>query len=123
MEVKIVYRGLLLGDVPMERVEFDPCSKSVIFELDLENEDRFRVSFEPVAGLRLTPSACFDRRSLYVDGSYQRTILETTKSPWIDALHAGERASREPVSARIKHFLIPSDEGVWEILAERCNRR
>ena len=122
MEIKVVYRDLVLGDVPMSASSLIHVLNQFFSNLISKTRIGF-ASPQPVVGLRLTPSVCFDRHSLYVDGSYQRTILETTKSPWIDALHAGERASREQVSERIKHFLIPSDDGVWEILAERCNRR
>jgi hypothetical protein len=117
-----MYSDLEIDDVPRELVRYDGYRQVATIELDDVDEVRRGFTFSDVVGLRLVPSPCFDRRRIFVDGSYVSTILVENGSEWIAEINAAERRAGEPETRDVAHFIVPSDAGVWEILAKQCNR-
>ena len=120
MKPQAVYSDLLLDDVAVERVSYDPLKAALKLTLGLENDKIVVVSFSSVIGLRMSPSICFDWSLILFQGSNVRTLFEVIDSEWITEIHAAEEVNMEPRSKELRHFLVPGSDSVWEILAGSC---
>lgn len=116
----IEFKSLILDDAPMERASFDVGAGEFKLEVDTEDDKRVTLLFKRVMGMRFTPSVCFDRRSLYVEGCYIKTVIRIDNSQWIKEVNKAEEEASEPITKDVNHYVIPSDDGVWEILASKC---
>ena len=117
-----VFEDLILDDAPMERFSFDGGTKRLKLAIDDDTGKTHHFCFEGVTGFRYHPTVCFDRRRIFVDGVYRKTILKEEDSEWIKELNHAEKEQLEPVSCSLGHYIFPSDEGVYELLARSVNR-
>jgi hypothetical protein len=117
MNAEIVSKSLVIDDVPMEKVEFQSGSRVLRMSLEKEGGIPVVLVFRKVASFRFVPSVMYDRRNLFVEGEYIRSVLAIKGSEWLSDLLCQAAESSEPISHELCHFVVPSDEGVWEILA------
>ena len=118
--ISLPYDDLRLDDAPREVVRVDAAANRMVIELDDEVDARWRVTFAGVKAVRYVPSVLVDRRRLFVGSSYVKSILVEAPSPWIAELHHAEDRDGEAPSQGLHHYIVPSDEGVWELLARAC---
>ena len=117
-----VFQDVVLDDAPVESYVFDASSGSARLDVDLADERRASFIFEGVIGVRQVPSVEFDRRRLYIDGVYCRSVVEVQDSEWIATIVTAAKAQGGPVPTKIQHYIVPSDDWVWEIVARDCRR-
>lgn len=118
--VRVVFEELVVDSAPMERFRFDASPPTGVLEVDTEDDERVSIVFEGVVGFRYVPSACFDRRTIYVEGEYRPTVLLVEPSEWVREVVSAHEAQGEPLGSPLHHYVVPSDDGVWELLAVRC---
>ncbi len=118
MNARLISKMLIIDDVPMEMVLFDSGTKLLKMTLEKESSEPATVWFQTVVAFRYEPSVMVDRRQLYVDGEYIRSVLLMEGSSWLVELRAKAAEQSESLPSHLQHFVIPSDDGVWEILAE-----
>jgi hypothetical protein len=122
MSVRRVFQDVVLDDAPVESYAFSAHSTSARLEMDLADEQRASFVFDGVVGARQVPSVEFDRGRLYVDGSYCRSVVEVQDSEWIAQILSAARERGEPARSNMRHYIVPSDDWVWEIIARDCRR-
>ena len=115
--ISIVFKDFVLDDAPMERFVFSGGGNRIELSVDDDNGRRHSFRFEGVSAFKYHPSDCFDRDPFYVGGIYRKTILLLKESEWVVELNRRESEQLEPVSNNLNHYLMPSDEGVYELLA------
>ena len=120
MENKIVFENIILDDAPLEKIMFDASTGNLIFEADLENEQRISFIFKTIRGMKQSPSLLFDRAKHYINNEYKKTVIQIHDSDWIVKIKEAELSEGERISNKLEHYLIPSDDWVWEILANDC---
>ncbi|MDY0093177.1 MAG: hypothetical protein RBT80_10820 [Candidatus Vecturithrix sp.] len=116
----IEFSSFILDDAPCEKAYFDSETREFRLEVDTENEQRVHLVFKRIFGIRFIPSVCYDRRSLYIGGHYVKTVVRIEPSQWILEIHRAEAEASEPITEGLIHYVIPSDDGVWEIVAKGC---
>jgi hypothetical protein len=118
-----VFADVTLDSVPMERFAFAAATKRAVLTVDTNTHQRAKVIFKGVMGFRFTPTPLSYWITAPTDRPLARSILEDTDSAWIKELHSCQRRHHEAISHEVRHFLIPADDGLWEILAHSCSRR
>lgn len=119
----IEFKSLILDDAPMERASFDTKTGEFKLEVDTEDDKRVTLLFKRVMGIRFIPSVCFDRRPLYIEGRYIKTVIRIDNSSWIQEINRAEEEASEPITKEVNHYVIPSDDGVWEVVAKKCGMK
>ncbi|MGK5086228.1 hypothetical protein WDW86_01615 [Bdellovibrionota bacterium FG-2] len=118
--VKRVFEGTNFDDTPQEFASFDSNHKVLRFDVDTRDDGRKTLEFSEAIGFQYQPSAMVDRSEYFVGGEYVNTVLEVEGSDWIASLHSFQERLMEPISTSIRHFILLSDDGVWQILASNC---
>ena len=113
---RVVIDNIELDDAPMERVQFTSGEGAASLLADLVDGHRIAIYFVGVRAFRFAP--LFDRRFLSVDGHYRRTVVEIMDSPWIADLRSLHEKAQETLPSELHHYVVPSDDGVWEFLAK-----
>ena len=102
--------------VPSEKVCYDGVNETLHISLAEETDEFVNLSFVRVCGIRLTHTDCIDREMFFFDGFYHKALIQDMNSSWVaQVLPALQEQSRELIE--LKHYLLPSDKGVWEFLA------
>ncbi|WP_147443881.1 hypothetical protein [Corallococcus sicarius] len=121
-EFAVLAEDLEFDDAPMEEVVFSSSSGGVRMRLDLHAGGSVGLEFRGVRAMRMVPSVFIDRNRLRVNGVYRRSVLVLERSEWLGDLVRASVSAGEPVSCRLSHYVVPSDDWVWELLASDCSR-
>lgn len=113
--MRVLYDDIEFDDAPMECMRFFSARRAADLEIDTARGGRVVFEFSSVVAIRFAPM--FDRRPIMVDGSYRRTLLVDDGSQWLSALRDSYAAAEESAPGSLEHYLVPSDDGVWEIVA------
>ncbi|WP_147449063.1 hypothetical protein [Corallococcus terminator] len=89
-------------------------------ELDTFNGPRVLLVFRAVVGHRYVPSVLVDRSALYVQGDYRKSVLRVEPSDWCTEVVTAAKQEGAPILGELRHYVVPSDDGVWELLAKDC---
>ena len=108
---------IIFDDAPLERFIYSAKNSTVIFEADTEDEARITLTFIGVISFKFTPSFCFDRSKIYTNDGYNKSLLHVKESVWIEEINKAKVEYGEFKDNDLKHYLIPSDDGIWEIAA------
>ncbi|WP_044889903.1 hypothetical protein [Myxococcus hansupus] len=112
--------GLEIDDAPMEEVTFSAQGGRAQMAVDTADGRRVSLEFRGAVAMRMVPSVLVDRDQLRVDGRYRRCVLISDDSEWLRQLISASVHAKEPIDGALVHFIVPSDDWVWELLARDC---
>ncbi|EYF04996.1 hypothetical protein [Chondromyces apiculatus] len=111
----IVFPGLDLDDTPMEEFRYLAHWCFAMLTLDTSDGSRVELLFTGTLAHRFQPAPV--REHLRIDGAYPRTLMRRERSPWMAALARKLDRTGDVLPQGLKHYVVPTNDGVWECLA------
>src|SRR4051794_36076125 len=112
---KIYSHEPTIHNTTLEKIVFD--AGALTGEFDDSHEVRRRIVFAPCQAIKITTIDCFDMRSILMNGTLERYILELEDSQWIKELE-GELHSNDHSATfmdRAHHFVLPFHDDILEV--------
>jgi hypothetical protein len=115
--IRVVDTNTTIHETPLEELVFN--GRDLVVEFDDNDERRIQLTFSTCQAIKVTTIDCFDVRTLLIDGSLKRHLLEVTNSVWIATLK--EELFHHDHSAtfleRARHFVLPFQDNIVEVVA------
>ncbi len=117
----VVYKDFEIHTTPLEILSIDPYCVNI--ELDDVSEKRFTIKASPYQAVRIVTIDCLSSMEYFNeycfrDGIYHRHILEILESKWVEELRAGLADENAIFLDNAKHFVLPLQDIVIELIAE-----
>ncbi|NDI36663.1 hypothetical protein [Chengkuizengella sediminis] len=117
MEIEVIDIGVEIHVTPLEKVFIEPSLISV--EFDDVDENRWRISFNPCQGFKMTTIDCIDTKLLLVDGKRPCSLLKVNNSRWIKELKnvLKQKDHTANFMDESNHYIFPFQDNIIEVAA------
>lgn len=123
---KIIFPEIVLHSTPLAKIKIDDICVQI--EFDDVCLQRYRATFLPFQGVRVTTSDCVNAerafcRECKYDNVYHRHILEIKESQWLNELQSNlyKRDKDATFLNEAKHFLFDVRDSIVEVVASRIS--
>jgi hypothetical protein len=118
MKTKVIMQDFEVNTTPLEKISIDTNSIEIL--LDDIAENRYKISAKPYQAIRIMTIDCvssvdYHNDYCFRDGRYHRHILLMENSDFLNVLK--EKASEPNFLEKAKHFVLPLQENIIEIIA------
>ncbi|MBU7008875.1 hypothetical protein [Phosphitispora fastidiosa] len=117
MQLKVLTTQVEIHTTPLESISMD--TSKITLEFDDSTEKRWRASFCPYQGFKVSTIDCYATKQLLVDGKRPFYLLEVINSRWIMELHSVLKAKDETADFLNKahHYIFPFQDIIVEVVA------
>jgi len=117
MRVEIASKQVKLHETPLEEILVLGSSIEVTFD-DTE-ETRWKLTFRPYQGLKVTTIDCAATSLFIIDGKRPQYLLEAFESSWVKELSDSlkQRDRTGDFMSHAHHYIIPCQDNIIEVVA------